>query len=780
MKKFLYIIVIVLLGTTQHIKGADKWEVYNTYKTYDQLEEFNGQLYVRSGSSVFVTDMNAVSTNSINQLDGLTDSSVQFLAKSESSKILAFVHADGIIDIMNEAGRITSIYDLKNKSLVGDKTINNAIVCGQMLYLACGFGFVEIDLSKQLISQYHFTDSECEFAFSYKNGIYYSLSIGGLWRCDINKNLSLDNNWKQIEDKRLLDVVNFGSDSDNQCWIIDQNKDIHILNPDGSYRKTSTRKCYEHLKHSGNYVFSKGWGFDIIKADNQEISYVQISPYSACRDYVAIDDSTIYATHPTQGLIKLSVIFNNRNHAQITQLSEKNDYFEIAGNQISELAYCNGVLAAISGYKMYNKGYTTMFLANASVNFFENGEWYHVSEENVQKMPLARKEFRGLTNIVGDPTTPHRFYVSTLTTSIYQFDGDSLTKHLNLQKRITAIDIDDEGILWAANAIKDSTIWSYDPDTDNWTFHEIKDFNQQSNIGRLFRQKNEQHRLVWALNNYPYRHSRIGILYNTTAKNGDTSQDQSASITTFQDQDGNQYSLSTMINTVFDMHEDKTGKIWLLTNIGPFVVEDVIKTFNYAQKNPGIGLVKRIKVPRNDGTNLADYLMSTSSCSAMVVDENNRKWIGTLGNGLFLLSSDGLREIAHFTTDNAPLLSNDVMALAYDEEGKRLFIASDGGVVVYHSEGISPANDFGSFHCYPNPLRPNYYGNVEIVGIMKDSDVSITDVTGNLIWKSFSTDGKASWDGRGNDGNRVAPGIYLIHGYCDGDWEAKICKLLVL
>ena len=360
----------------------------------------------------------------------------------------------------------------------------------------------------------------------------------------------------------------------------------------------------------------------MISTEDLQITYFQQEPYSKCVDYVAINDSTLFVVHPEMGLMKLTIGFNNWSYADIKQQSTPNNYFEIAGSQINELAYGHGILAATSGYKMYNNGYTDMYLANASINYFENEEWHHISERDILKMPLAGKEFRGITNVACDPSTPHRFYVSTLTTGLYQFDKDSLTQHFLPKTNIKSVHVDDDGILWVAKSLNDSTIWSYDPSSNEWTYHNISDFSQVSNVGRLFRQKYEQHRLIWAVNNYPYRKSRIGILYNTTAIKGNTKDDQSAHFTTFQDQDGNQYSLATTINTVYDIQEDREGKIWLLTNIGPFVVDDVTEAFNYAQQNPGIGLVKRIKVPRNDGTNLADYLLSTTACTALVTDKD--------------------------------------------------------------------------------------------------------------------------------------------------------------
>lgn len=778
--KYLLSIIITFLCICQNAIANSQWEIYNTYKDYSQLVEYHGKFYIRSGNAVYYTGIDEdIQTASFTRLDGLYSSTIQQIAKCEEADHLVVVHSDGVIDILNSSEEVSSIYDLKNKSISGDKTINNITVCNKSLFVACGFGFIEIDLEKQIIKNAIYTPSDCEFAFAYGDGIYYSLSSGGLWRCDNTKNLTNNENWKQIEELGLRDVIVFNHNGKEECWIIDEEKDIHILNPDGSYKRTSRRKCYEHLKVSGNYVFSKGWGFDIIKIDNQEISYVQQSPYSACREYYALNDSVIFAIHPQNGIMELSVKFQKSNHAIIEQISESNKYFEIAGYQINELAYSNGVLAGTSGYKMYAKGYTEMCITYANVNFFKDGEWSHISEQDVLSQPLASKEFRGLTDIIADPLNKDRFYVSTLTTGIYQFDSDSLTKHLLPTTRISSICCDENGSLWVPRLFSDTALWSYNTITDKWTPHKIDNFVQQNYIGRIVRQENEPHQLIWLMNGYPHQQGKIAIVYNPTNPD-DNSKDQTAVISSFKDQDGNIIALNSNINYIYDLREDKEGKIWILTNIGPFVIDDVVSTFNYAQKNSGIGTVTRIKVPRNDGTNLADYLLSNINCTAMVADKYNRKWIGTMGNGIYLISSDGLREIEHFTTDNSPLHSNDITALAYDEEGQRLFIACDGGLVVYHTNDIEPANDYSSFYCYPNPIHPDYYGEIEIVGLMENSQVSITDATGILVWRTLCLDGKTSWDGRDNNGEKVAPGVYMVHGINKDSSKGEIFKLLVL
>ena len=111
---------------------------------------------------------------------------------------------------------------------------------------------------------------------------------------------------------------------------------------------------------------------------------------------------------------------------------------------------------------------------------------------------------------------------------------------------------------------------------------------------------------------------------------------------TFVNQDGT----SLVITYVRCVAEDKNGDMWIGTNQGPLLLEQSKIT----EKNP---LFTQVKVPRNDGTNYADYLLSGVDIASIAVDGGNRKWFGTYGNGVYLISNDNIKEIQHFTTDNS-------------------------------------------------------------------------------------------------------------------------------
>jgi hypothetical protein len=214
--------------------------------------------------------------------------------------------------------------------------------------------------------------------------------------------------------------------------------------------------------------------------------------------------------------------------------------------------------------------------------------------------------------------------------------------------------------------------------------------------------------------------------------------------------------------------------MWIGTNSGLFVVDDFNNLFNN-------NVFKQIKVPRNDGTGLADYLLSGVYIKAITVDGANRKWIGTNDNGIYLVSADGLETIHHFTMENSLLPSNTIESIAVNDLSGEVFIGTDKGMASYMSDATRPAKSLNenNIHAYPNPVRANYNGKIFITGLTHDCNVKIVDAAGYLINEGTSTGGQYSWDGRNAKGEKVPSGIYYVLTYDESGNEGAATKILI-
>jgi len=224
----------------------------------------------------------------------------------------------------------------------------------------------------------------------------------------------------------------------------------------------------------------------------------------------------------------------------------------------------------------------------------------------------------------------------------------------------------------------------------------------------------------------------------------------------------------------FSFAEDLDGNIWIGTDQGPVVYYSPERIFSTDLK------AYRIKIPRNDGSGLADYMLGTEAITAIAVDGANRKWIGTANSGAYLLSPDGITQIAHYNESSSPLFSNTITSISVDNLTGNVWFATSKGVQSLRGDATEGAERFTDVYAFPNPVREDFEGNLTITGLLKETRVSITDISGNLVYKTVSDGGQASWNLRTYNGQRVATGVYMAFCAAADGSQSCVVKVLVI
>ena len=237
----------------------------------------------------------------------------------------------------------------------------------------------------------------------------------------------------------------------------------------------------------------------------------------------------------------------------------------------------------------------------------------------------------------------------------------------------------------------------------------------------------------------------------------------------------NQDGITISPTSVYCTAEDKNYNIWICTNLGPLYI-------SYTSiKNDDLTF-QQYKVPRNDGTNLADYLLSGIDISCMAVDAANRKWFGTNGNGVYLISADNNTEEQHFLASNSYLLSDNVESIAINEQSGEVFFGTDKGLCSYMSDATITNEEMSKDNvwAYPNPVRPEYNGLITITGLSYNADVKICTSNGVLVNEGRSTGGSYIWNGCDKDGKRVASGVYMVQTAKSDGSKGTVCKIAIV
>lgn len=261
-------------------------------------------------------------------------------------------------------------------------------------------------------------------------------------------------------------------------------------------------------------------------------------------------------------------------------------------------------------------------------------------------------------------------------------------------------------------------------------------------------------------------------IYDTNGTLDNTADDRVASSARMSDSNG---SFDLVYLTTY-YEEPSSGIVWIGHDKGVFRLSPA----EYL-KNPG--KVSRIKVSRNDGTGQADYLLDGIQVNSITADASGRKWFGTLGGGIVITSSDGSEVIKSYITDNSPLPDNEIYGICYNPDNNSMMISTGKGLAELFLSTSASGESKSDVMVYPNPVRPDYFGYVNIEGLQDNAMVKIMDAQGNLVKElGFAAGGEIQWDVTNLNARRVPGGVYYIlaSGGPDSDSFSAVGKVLVV
>lgn len=592
--------------------------------------------------------------------------------------------------------------------------------------------------------------------------------------------------WNQ-KAKRLIVVYN-----NSNLDLIDL--DGNVTNMSSLYSKSMTQdKTVNNIYINDVYAYlATGFGVVKVNMERMEISESYILNNNIID--IGINDGTIYVISKNGTVMKGAMNQNLIDYHNWTFASSwPYDVFNVDNsdwdNYIEEVKtlkpggpkYNNFDFMRFKHGRLYTVGggfAATIYIENpGTVQILKDGEW-QILPDNLQQ--ITGREFCQMKAVDAMPDDPDHIFVSGRT-GLYEYrNGEFYKEHTwansPLERLIVGsnyIDnyiltfgmaIADNGDLWCLNSMASQhSLLQYTKD-GKWISHHKSEMmlDESMSMEMLERILIDSRGYIWFVNNH-WRKPTV-FCY-------DPAKDRFVKIiNSFINQDGKSYSGSPAT-----ICEDLEGNIWLGMNFGLFMIENT-------RVNDDSNYLTQVKVPRNDGTNLADYLLSGLTIRDIVVDGGNRKWIATQGSGIYLISSDNMSELAHYTTENSPILSDNVMALAINNETGELFIGTDIGLCSYVTDATTAVETMekDNVYAYPNPVVSGYNGLITIVGLSRDADVKILSTSGQLVAQGRSNGGTFTWNGRDRQGRRVASGVYMVAAATSEGKKGTVCKIAVI
>ncbi len=383
--------------------------------------------------------------------------------------------------------------------------------------------------------------------------------------------------------------------------------------------------------------------------------------------------------------------------------------------------------------------------------------------------------------IDADPNDPEHVFVGGRC-GLYEFKNGKLVTYYNADNSILmgandrgkqlgndyvlilGLKFDSKGNLWLLNSLGNGvSLLEYTADKQ-WInhHHALLTDNNSITLSGLSKMMIDSRGLLWFVNNF-WQNPAV-FCY-----------DMDHDILLKYDQIINQDDVKYQVYSVSCITEDKEGNMWVGTDVGPFMIQKS----DVGQNNVTF---YQVKVPRNDGTNYADYLLNGVNISCIAIDGGNRKWFGTNGAGVFLMSADNIVQEENFTTENSNLLYNNVSSISINNMTGEVYFLSDNGLCSYQSNAVDPTPEMtkDGINIYPNPVTPDFTGMVTITGLSYDADVKITTASGTIVAEGRSNGGMFNWDGCNKQGKRVASGVYMVITATSDGKKGTVGKIAVI
>ena len=612
---------------------------------------------------------------------------------------------------------IINIPDIKTKQILGEKKINNIYVKNNIAYLSCSFGLVLLDLINE------------EIIDTYKllfNGDYLKInsctSNDSIIYVGTNEGLyfaSLNSNY-------LFDYNNWTRDNIYQS-------EVYNVICGGDLLIVDTSLSTKSLVLSNNYV---------VKSNSQsiEVSSLLGSDFQTITN--SLFENIQYAIIDKDDILWVADSLNSLMRFDSFQYSSTIKPSGPSSNDIKKINLNNGAVSL-----MHNSEKNSVSKSHDLMEWEELNEIKRVTCEQLSN----NTSFYGTSN--------QGLYSLDLNQNITHFNMSTTNNILDTNDHITSLTYDDNGNLWGARSNSSHPLFCRSINGEWHSFNMPFVANASTKIGEIMIDEIGQ---KWGI----IKDNGL-FVYNDNGTIENMSDDQFTKINT------NLGSGNLPAKEVYDIKSDLSGYIWAGTKTGVCVFYSPSSIFN------GYNYDAQQIIVEEDG--FGQYLLESEIIYSITVDGGNRKWIGTLSSGLYLLSEDGTEEIHHFTDENSPLISNTIIDLEINGKTGEVLILTDLGLMSFRSDATSPINDKKELTIYPNPVREGYNGYVTIEGLASGSKIKITDANGNLIYEAESNGGSAVWNGKDKYSNKVSTGVYLVFSSSESSTQKKaVGKILII
>jgi len=749
------------------------WSDYLNYSNGLLVERLGNETYVGCDNGLFIYNIDDNSLSRLSKVNGLSDIGITYLAANAEKNLIIVGYESGNLDLIRDR-TITNFTAIRNSSVIGDKSIRHIEFQGDMAYLSTGVGVIAFDVERVEVRDTYEILPTGALAINQTtvlNDSLFAATEEGLFKGSLQEDLTIFANWEQ--DLAFPDP--FSNVDDVASYQGELYINLRSSSPPGVYQRQGSEwniivgngDVLDMKESPGGLAINTGYYVDF--RDGEGKNFLLLSDYGVqpnmrlSQTYID-EDETVWMADTYRGLVRYTP------ETGYTFIAPNGP----ARNTPFKLEIDDGRLWVAGGTPLHPGTWTNTFQTHGFFKYhqgkwlnFERDEYSFIVDEKLFDIPIAYP----------DPDNPDNAFVGTWFSGMVTVINDEFAElydeansSLGVREEfvipepgenwvgVAGIRKDDDDNVWMTNGFADAPLSVFKAD-GTWEAFDLDGSLGTNTLLTQLIMNRDGH--LWMVRN---RGGVVAYNFNETIDN--PADDE---VIVFGSGAGNG---GLPVEEVYCIREDLDGEIWVGTADGVAVFYSPFDAFSGDPSDARQILVEQ------DG--IFQFLLEAQSVSSIAVDGANRKWIGTFGSGVFLLSEDGTEEVRRFTKDNSPLFSDIINDIAVDEETGEVFIATEEGLLSFQGDAALGEFENECNTVYPNPVRETYTGPITIQGLMRNSDVRITDTRGNLVASLTSTGDRAIWDGRNTNGQRVATGVYFALISDESGESTCVSKILMV
>ncbi len=759
MRSFVFFVLVFIPSLVIGQGAVGSWEDHLPYNSIKKIIAGEDKIFAATDYALAIYDLQFSEIQKFSTVQGLSECGIRTIGYSEDQNTLVIAYNSSNIDLYKD-NIVTNIPDIHDKYIPGKKIINNIIASGEYAYIGSSFGIVVLDLEKLEINDTwnpSLTGDVSEvFDIAISGNIIYACTDNGTLSANINNpGLAYFGNWSPVAGTDQSAIYTNIEIADNNLFLSRQASGLEgdslLLLKQGSISTLSAdeEQVIHSISTSENQIMVS-YGRKLEVYNNQGDLIREIQDYlwgePDSRDAVT-ENGVLYIADNINGIV---IEHNSSSFESVVIPGPQSSY--------SESIYSEDGNIYIAGGKITDGWDNTWNIFQASI--FKDRSWKSIKYDDSWDAIRVRPS----------PQNQSTIYVSTWGSGLYIINEQGISEHFDDSNsplesavpgsdyvRVCGMAFDKNNYLWLTHSGVQNSIKILKPD-NSWI---VMPYTINAPIiGDIIISRSGKKWIV-----LPGGKGLFVLDDNGTPENFG---DDNSLLLDVQDQFGQK------LNTIYSIAEDLDGNIWIGTDQGPALYYNPERVFSEEI------YCHRIKIPRDDGSGLADYLLATEKIKSISIDGGNRKWLGTNNSGVFLVSEDGKTLIKSYSESNSPLLSDTITSIDINDISGEVWIGTSKGVISVREKATLGDDGLKKVYAFPNPVRPEYSGLLTITGLARNTNVKITDVSGNLVYETTSTGGQATWDLMNYRGQRASTGVYLALCTSEDGEKAEVIKILIV